>query len=132
MSKMKIMILSDPRLTCMRATGDLRDALTTIEHPQQAIMELQHILQHQEQVTERLSSVLYSSEKSRQIFAGKVEKLELDLAEAFDENMSLNSRIQALEMAATKSARQLTFLQSQLKVQSWWQGWVGRQVKNED
>lgn len=112
-------------------TGELRDALTN-EHPQQAFLELQHILQHQEQVTERLSSFLYSSEKSRQILAGKVEKLELDLAAAIDENMSLNSRIQALEMAATKSARQLKVLQSQLKVQSWWQGRVGRQVEKED
>ena len=73
-------------------------------------------MEHQDHMTERLSSVLYASENSRQVLVGKVQKLELDLVDATDETMSLRSRIQVLEAAANKSTRQMKFLQSQLEV----------------
>ena len=109
-------VMARARAEACAVAGELQQILVE-QNLHKTAMDLQLSMRQHEHVTERLTNMLYASESARQILVHKVQKLELDLVEATDENMSSNSRIQVLEVAQTKSARQLKFLSSQLQAQ---------------
>jgi len=100
------------RSQCSVIAHELSDILGCDDLSQHAAELGRAMLQH-EQVTERLSSVLYASENSRQMLAAKVEQLELNIVDLIEQKETLAGKNHELETALGKCNRQYKFSQSQ-------------------
>ena len=101
---------------CSAIAYELSDILSCDDLSHHAA-ELGRLMLQHEQVAERLSSVLYVSENSRQMLAAKVEQLELSVVDLIDQNETLASKNKELETALGKCHRQYKFSQSQSETQ---------------
>jgi len=101
---------------CIAIAADLRDILGA-DNLNQHVAEIGKVFEHHEQITERLSSVLYASEKSRQLLSANMQQLELENMEWMDQNKTLTVKNQDLEIALYKCNRQLKFSHSQTGTQ---------------
>jgi len=101
---------------CSAIAYELSDILSCDDLSHHAA-ELGRLMLQHEQVAERLSSVLYVSENSRQTLSAKVEQLELSVVDLIDQNETLASKNKELETALGKCHRQYKFSQSQSETQ---------------
>ena len=104
------------RNQCSAIAFEISDILSCDDLSHHAA-ELGRVMLQHEQVTERLSSVLYVSENSRQMLAAKVEQLEISAVDLIDQNETLASKNKELETALGKCHRQYKFSQSQSETQ---------------
>jgi len=104
------------RVQCIAIAADLRDILGA-DNLNQHVAEIGKVFEHHEQITERLSSVLYASEKSRQLLSANMQQLELEGMEWMDQNKTLTVKNEDLEIALCKCNRQLKFSHSQTGTQ---------------
>ena len=104
------------RNQCSAIAFEISDILSCDDLSHHAA-ELGRLMLQHEQVAERLSSVLYVSENSRQTLSAKVEQLELSVVDLIDQNETLASKNKELETALGKCHRQYKFSQSQSETQ---------------
>jgi chromosome segregation ATPase len=74
---------------------------------------LKNVISHNEEVTERLSELLYNSEKSRQFLEASLQAIESDFLECSDHNQSLGAENNDLKLQLSSCSRQLKFFQAQ-------------------